>query len=160
MENKAKKRYFTLSTAIALGVILVVGLLAMGDNVRYLARGEDKAPEVDFTWTPIGPVTLKEMVGHIHIKDDFALDFSRFDVRVVELDKTLEIMRDDVIGKEYEGDLFFAQFHEHPVLLKYGRMTLEISVADDRGQVTKIERVVKVKRPEGFLKAVDMPIEE
>jgi len=149
-----------MSTAIALGVVLIVGLIALGDNLKYMVRGDDKAPEVDFTWTPIGPVTLKEMVGHIHIKDDYALDFSKFDVRIVELDRMLEIVREDVIGREYDGDVHFAQFDEHPVLLKYGRMTLEISATDDRGQTTKIERVVKIKRPDGFIGTLDVPFEE
>ncbi len=157
MEEQKKRRLFTWPTAIALVVIVLVVMFALSDNFRYMARGEDNPPEVDFTWSPIGKVTLQEMVGHIHIKDDYALDFSTFEVRVVELDKTIEIFRDDVIGREYDGDVSFAIYHENPILLKYGRMTLEIKVADDRGQETRIERVVKIKRPEGYIGSFDVP---
>lgn len=160
MEEKRKRRFFTLTTAIALGVILIIGVVALNDDIRLMARGEDRPPEVDFTWSPIGKVTLLEMVGHIRIEDDYALDFSTLAVRIVELDRVLEIVRPDVIGREYESDVHFGLLHEHPVLLKYGRMTLDISIADDRGQVTRIERVVKLKTPEGFIGTLEVPFEE
>lgn len=149
--NKKKDRKL-ISLPIILAAVFVVGLLAIEHHkgIEDAARGEDKPPEVDFTWKPVGRVSLKDMVGTVKLKDDHALDFSTYKIRIVELGREIELPIEGVIGREYKQDISLAMFAGNLELLKRGEMTIQVEVADDAGQMTQIERVVKLKMPEGL----------
>ena len=150
-EAKPKRRKI-FSWPVIVAAIFVVLLLVVeyGKSLQMVARGTDEKPTVDFTWTPIGRVSLKEMKGHLKVEDDHAIDFTTLKMEVVELHKTIEVTRNDVIGRSFETDMSFAMFDGNLDLLKHGQMTLRVSVSDDIGQETVIERVVKIKVPEGL----------
>ena len=145
MEDKSKRRwFFTLPALAIVAIILILAASEYGKSFSYAIRGQDNKPTVDFTWTPLGRVRLTEMVGQVFLEDDYALDFSTFEVEVVELRKVLKIAREDLVGREYTDRVSFAQLAGNPEINARGQMTLRISVADDRGQKTEIERVVKI----------------
>ncbi|HCC21902.1 hypothetical protein A2480_00645 [Candidatus Uhrbacteria bacterium RIFOXYC2_FULL_47_19] len=145
IENKSKRRwFFTLPALAIIAIVLILAASEYGKSLSYLIRGQDNKPTIDFTWTPLGRVRLTEMVGQVFLEDDYALDFSTFKIEVVEINKVLKIARDDLVGREYTDRVSFAQLAGNPEINTRGQMTLRISVADDRGQLTEIERVIKI----------------
>jgi hypothetical protein len=150
MSDNQGKKFFRLPVILA--AIFVVGLILVeyGTQIRLAARGADHPPTVDFTWTPIGRVDLKEMVGTVTLVDDHALDFSTYKITVVELGREIDLPIVGIIGREYEQKVSFAMFDGNLQLLKKGEMTLQVEVADDVGQKTVIERIVKIKPPSGW----------
>jgi len=150
MSKKSERKIFSIPVILA--AVFVVGLLAVeySKSLQTMARGADEPPTIDFTWTPIGRVDLKEMVGTVKLQDDHALDFSTYKVTIVEMGREITLPIDGVIGRDYEQKLSFAMYDGNLNLLKKQQMTLKIEVADDIGQKTEIERVVKLKLPEGW----------
>jgi len=144
------RRFFSWPIILAAVFVMALIVVEYGKTLSLAARGTDNKPTVDFTWTPIGRVSLREMVGKIRVEDDYAIDFSTLKVEIVELRRTIDVTREDVIGKSFEQNMSFAMFDGNLELLKRGQMTLRISVADDVGQETVIERVVKLDVPKGL----------
>ncbi|OIO51779.1 hypothetical protein COY93_00970 [Candidatus Uhrbacteria bacterium CG_4_10_14_0_8_um_filter_58_22] len=145
MENKSGMRWFFTFPALAIiAIVLILASSKYGKRISYLVRGQDDKPTIDFTWIPLGRVRLTEMVGQVFLEDDYALDFSTFKIEVVEIGKVLRIAREDLVGREYTDRVSFAQLAGNPEINMRGQMTLRISVADDRGQLTEIERVIKI----------------
>ena len=143
----SKKIFRTVSLTVSLSVLAVIGWLVIGDlSLRPEARPADAPPEVDFTWTPLGPVTLDEFKGFLSLKDDHALDFTTYKFRIVELDKTIGLPIEGMIGKEYTSDIYLSWLTNNSKVMESDQLTFEISVSDDRGQNTSIRRVVKLKK--------------
>jgi len=148
MAASRKKIYKILSLAIFIGslaVLVLMGRLIAKDSGFFAKRLKDEPPRIEFTWTPLGPLSLKDMKGYLTMKDDFALDFTTYRFRIVELDKTVDMPIDGLVGNEYESNVYLALLADDPRLVGLDRLTLEISVADDRGQKTTIDRVVRIK---------------
>lgn len=150
------KRFFVVLPVI-LGV-LILGVVAVGalrdrDAAIGIAesrfekkKGGDQPPEVDFTWTPSGAVTLREMVGRLSLKDDHALDFKTYKMYLVELDKTVTLpMAESLIGREYEDRISFSLQAENPQLIGKDKLTVQIEIADTKGNKTSIERIIKLR---------------
>ncbi|MFH1047970.1 MAG: hypothetical protein V1738_06755 [Patescibacteria group bacterium] len=150
MDKKPERKIFTLP--VILGAVFIVALLSIeyGKSLRLMARGADNPPTVEFTWVPVGRVSLKEMIGTVKLKDDHALDFTTYNLKVVELGRDIGLPIEGMLGREYEQQVSFAMFDGYLELLKRGQMTLQIEVADDIGQKTTIERIVKLKMPDGW----------
>jgi hypothetical protein len=150
MSKKSERKIF--SVPVILAAVFVVGLLVVeySKSIQTMVRGTDEPPTIDFTWTPIGRVNLKEMVGTVKLEDDHALDFSTYKVTVMELNREIGLPVEGVIGRDYEQQMSFAMFDGNLELLKRQQMTLKVEVADDAGQKTEIEQVVKLKLPEGW----------
>lgn len=138
-----------VSTAIPVGlsiaILAVMGLIATRDTRALTTRHEDAPPHIEFTWSPAGPVSLREMKGFLSIKDDYGIDFSSYRMRLPELDKTLDLPIDGLIGKDYEQPISFSLLAGNPKLYGRDRLTVEISVADDRGQRSTLTRVIMLK---------------
>jgi hypothetical protein len=150
MAAPRKKIYRIVSLAIFLGSLAVLGYmgqLIVRDSGLFSSRLKDEPPQIEFTWTPLGPLSLKDMKGRLTMKDDYALDFTTYRFRVVELDKTIDMPIDGLLGSDYESDVYLALLANDPRLPGLDRLTLEISVADDRGQKTTISRIVRIKPP-------------
>ncbi len=150
MSKKSENKLFSLPVILA--AAFVVGLLAVeyGKSLQTMARGGDDPPTVDFTWTPVGRVDLKEMVGTVKLQDDHALNFSTYKITILELNREITLPVEGVIGRDYEQQISFAMFDGNLNLLKKQAMTIKIEVADDAGQHTAIQRIVKLKLPEGW----------
>lgn len=140
-----KDRLTTTAIPLGLGIaiLVVMGFIITSDTKKLTARPEDLPPRIEFTWSPAGPVDLKEMRGYLSIKDDYGLDFKTYRMRLVEVDKTIDLPIEGLIGKEYEAPVSFALIADNPRL--NGRLTVEISIADDRGQKSTLTRVITLK---------------
>lgn len=140
-----KDRLTSTAVPIALGLVILVvmGFIITSDTKKLTARTNDLPPQIEFTWSPAGPVDLKQMRGFLTLKDDYGLDFKTYRMRLVEVDKTLDLPIDGLIGKEYETPVSFSLVADNPRL--NGRLTVEISIADDRGQKSTLTRVITLK---------------
>lgn len=137
-----KKRNWPVVASVA---VLLLMMFVIARDFTIAGRKEDLPPVIDFTWTPVGPVDLREMKGFLTMRDDYALDFTTYQMKIVELDRTFGLPIDGVIGKDYEQMVSLSLFADNGTLLEKGRVTLQFSIADDKGQVTTIERVMKLK---------------
>ena|SRR3990172_11983989 len=149
------KRYLPLVlVGVSLAVLAVIVWLVLSDmRPRPEARSVvDAPPEVSFTWTPLGPLTLREFKGLLTLKDDHALDFATYKFRIVELDKTIGLPIEGLIGKEYSSDIYLSWLADNSQVLQSSSLTFEISVSDDRGQNTSITRVARLKESPTELK--------
>jgi len=115
------------------------------DVLEYVARGEDAPPVVDFTWTPVGRVSLREMKGLVRIQDDHAIDFSTYRFRIVEIDRMLDLLLEGLMGREYEQPVSLSLIADDPVLRQRREVTIEVRVADDIGQEASVRKVIKLK---------------
>ncbi|MDD5251014.1 MAG: hypothetical protein PHT12_00095 [Patescibacteria group bacterium] len=106
----------------------------------------DQPPTIEFTWTPLGPVDLKEFKGQLVMKDDNALDFSTYQMRIVEIDKTIGLPIPGVVGKEYTSPVYLGLIADDSRLIDHGSVTLEFSIADDRGQRTMRQYSIALKK--------------
>ena len=139
-----------LITLLAVTVLLGMAGLWYLDKKALTDRrpsGADQPPTVEFTWTPLGPTTLQEFKGRLAMKDDHSLDFKTYRFHIVELDKTLDMPIDGLVGSDYESDVYLSLLADDPRTYDLDRLTLEISIADDKGQRTSITRVVRLKPP-------------
>jgi len=145
-----KKTISLAALAVSLGVLAVMGWLVFRDSTRTPLRPlADRPPEVEFTWSPLGPVTLQEFKGFLSLQDDHALDFTTYKFRIVEIDKTIGLPIEGMIGREYTSDIYLSWLVNNAKVLESDHLTFEISVADDKGQETKITRMVKLKPAAG-----------
>lgn len=137
-----------LPIVLAVAILVVMAVITLKDNDRLTGRDDDAPPRIDFTWSPAGPVSLKEMRAFLTIKDDYALDFTTYRMNLPDVNKTLDLPIEGLIGKEYEQSVSFSLIAEHPGLAGKDKMTVEISIADDRGQNTTITKIIQLKPPE------------
>lgn len=144
----AKNKLKMAALAASLTMLAVFGGLVIWDMLpqRPDARRSDAPPEIEFTWTPRRALTLDEFKGYLSMKDDHALDFSTYKFRIVELDKTIGLPIEGMIGKEYASDIHLSWLANDYRVLGSDQLTFEISISDDRGQNTSITRVVRLKR--------------
>ncbi|MEY4744936.1 MAG: hypothetical protein RL272_881 [Candidatus Parcubacteria bacterium] len=143
MALKEKLTSAAVPMALGLAILAVMGLIAASDTRKLTARSEDLPPRIEFTWSPAGAVDLKDMHGFLTLKDDYALDFKTYRMRLVEVDKTIDLPIDGLIGKDYEQPVSLGLVAGNPRL--NGRLTVEISIADDRGQKSTLTRVITLK---------------
>lgn len=134
---------------LAVGVLAAVALTASRDARPIFGRGSsDEPPTIEFTWSPAGAVSLMEMKAKLHLKDDHELDFPSYKMTLVEAGRELRLpLADEIIGKEYEDTLSFSLIADDPQLYGEEKLTVQIEIADDRGQKTAIEKVIKLKPP-------------
>lgn len=150
MAVSRKHIYRIAGLALLLGSVAVLGymgLLIARDSGLFAERLKDEPPQIEFTWTPLGPLDLREMKGRLTMSDDHGLDFTTYRFKIVELDKTVDMPIDGLVGKEYESSVYLGLLADDPRLLELDRLTLEITVADDSGQKMTISRVVRLKPP-------------
>jgi len=145
MSLKDKLKTSAVPVALAAAILVVMGLIVTRDTKKLTARSEDLPPRIEFTWNPSGPVSLREMKGFLSIKDDYGIDFTTYRMRLPDLDKTLDLPIEGLIGTDYEQPVSFSLLAEHPQLAGKDRLTVEISVADDRGQKSTLTRVIMLK---------------
>jgi hypothetical protein len=134
-----------LPMVLAVLILGVMGFIMVRDRESLLGRSEDLPPVIEFTWTPLGPVDLREMKGFLSMKDDYALDFTTYRMSIVELDKTYDLPIDGMIGRDYEQNVSLSLLSDNATLKEKGKVTIEFSIADDRGQTSTISRSIKLK---------------
>lgn len=144
MESRYKAMMVPLGLSAA--ILVIMGLIIAKDTRALMSREEDLPPVIEFSWSPAGDVDLKEMKGFLTIKDDYAIDFTTYRFTIVELNKTLDLPIDGLMGKDYEQSVSLSLIADRPEVLRQEKLTIEISVADDKGQQTSITRVIKLKR--------------
>ena len=94
-----------LPVTAALLVILGMTAIFINDRHRLNFRNQDMPPVIEFTWTPLGVVDLKEFRGFLKMQDDYGLDFTTYRMHIAEIDKTYDLPIDGLIGKEYESPI-------------------------------------------------------
>ena len=141
------KRHFTDYLPYVLGVLILLSVTAIAaeEHLTLFTRGTDHPPDIEFTWTPVGRVDLREMQAKLKITDDYGIDFSTYRFTIVELKKTMDLPIPGLVGREYEQDVSFSMLADNAILQVARQATIQISVADDAGQETSIEKVIKLK---------------
>lgn len=142
--DKFRKR---MPIIVSLAVLAIMALVWQRDSYALLTRFDDRPPVIDFTWTPLEPTDLRDLRGFLTMKDDYALDFKTYRMRVAELDKEWELPIDGLLGKEYEQPISLGLIADKPQIIDAGQVTLQFSIADDRGQKTLFERVIRLQKP-------------
>lgn len=132
-------------TIIAIAVIILVSLVAGRERLRFLFRVGDTPPTVEFTFIPSKPISLHEVTAKVRVKDDHAIDFTTYRMTLVELERTLVLPIPGLVGKEYEQPVSFSLVADDPRIREAGKLTVIISVADDRGQSTEITRFIPLR---------------
>lgn len=145
MAIKDKLPLTVIPLTLGLAILLVMAVIITKDTRKLMTRGEDMPPRIEFSWTPAGAVSLKEMRGFLTLSDDYALDFATYRMRLVELDKTIDLPIDGLIGKDYEQNVSFSLVADSPKLYGREKLTVEIEVADDKGQKSTLTRVITIK---------------
>ena len=144
--EKLKRKVIAATPVVLASVILLVMIFIIARDTKVLrTRSEDLPPTIDFTWSPAGAISLRDMKGYLVIRDDYALDFTTYRMRLVELDKTIDLPIEGMIGKDYEQPIFFSLIADNPHLVGKDKLTVQISIADDKGQKTSIERVIRLR---------------
>lgn len=146
MAMKDKLPITLIPLTLGLIILLVMAVIITKDTRSLMTRGDDLPPRIEFSWTPAGAVSLKEMRGFLTLKDDYALDFTTYRMRLVELDKTIDLPIDGMIGKDYEQNVSFSLLAESPMMFGREKLTVEIEVADDKGQKSTLTRVITLKQ--------------
>ncbi len=146
LRKQPKRLVRNLAVAAAIFVLAATGTLFLLDWKKMAAvRSEDLPPTIDFTWTPLGALDLKDFRGYLTMKDDYSLDFTTYRFTIVELNKTVDLPIPGMIGKEYDSPVSLALLADRPELAEKDRITVRISIADDKGQKTEIERTIRLK---------------
>ncbi|MEK9152831.1 MAG: hypothetical protein AAB692_05705 [Patescibacteria group bacterium] len=141
LEKKFKRPSFLISSA----VLAVALMIIFGDKAPRYVRVNDAPPAIEFTWTPNEPARLEDIRGHLAMHDDYALDFMSYRLRVVEIDKTVDLPIDGLIGSSYEQDIYLGLLKDKPGMAGLKQVSLEFSIADDSGQVTRLVRVIPLR---------------
>ena len=129
----------------ALLVLLVTTAIFVNDWRILNSRDQDMPPVIEFTWSPLGTVDLKEFRGHLKIEDDYGLDFTTYRMRIVEMNKTYDLPIPGMMGKTYESPISLGLLLNNPDIVRTDQLTIQFSISDDQGQEAKLERVVKIK---------------
>jgi hypothetical protein len=148
MNDSLKKKL--LSTAIPVGLALVIiavmGIIMSRDTQKLLVRAADKPPVIEFTWSPAGAVSLLEMKAMLKITDDYGLDFTTYHMKLVELDRDIDLPIPGLIGKDYEQPISFSLIANDPKLIGLQKLTVITSISDDRGQKSELTRVIDLRQ--------------
>lgn len=132
MMNPTKKRNLTIAAA---AVLLVVAAIAARREFGLRLRPTDRPPQIEFSWSPAGaPVTLRGFEGHLTMRDDWALDFTTYRLRIPEIGKEIDLPIEGMVGKSYESPIYLGLLDGNPALAGKTAITLEFSIADDKGQ--------------------------
>jgi hypothetical protein len=134
-----------LPLVISIGVLLVMTAVFVRDWTRLNQRDEDTPPVIEFTWSPLGPVDLKEMRGFLKMADDYALDFTTYRMEIRELGRSYDLPIEGLIGREYEQPISLGLLASDPGLTGRDRITIKFSIKDDRGQAAELERIIHLK---------------
>lgn len=135
---------------LALVILSVTGIFFALDKLKFsTTRGEDTPPVIDLTWTPLGPTDLTDFRGYLKMRDDYALDFTAYRFSIAEIGIDLDMPIDGLIGKEYETPISLALLANRADIWNHSRLTIKISIADDKGQTASIERVVRIRPSAG-----------
>lgn len=142
-----RKRTFVDYLPIVLGalILLAVSAIVSEEHLTLFSRGTDRPPTIEFTWTPLGRVSLFEMQGHLKIVDDYALDFTTYRLTIKEIDKTIDLPIDGLVGREYEQDISLSYLANNAILNSKKTVTLEFSISDDVGQKATVVKEIKLK---------------
>jgi hypothetical protein len=85
------------------------------------------------------------MKANLSMSDDYALDFKTYQMHLVEADRTIDLPIPGLIGKQYDQPISFSLIADDPKLRGKDKLTVQISVADDKGQKTEITKVIDLK---------------
>ncbi len=142
----SKDKKIRLITAVfGLAVLGAMGYVWYRDSQKLLVRVEDTPPVIDFTWAPTEPMDLRDLRGFLTMKDDYALVFKTYKMRIVELIKEWDLPIDGMIGKDYEQPISLGLIADKPEIQYARKVTVQFSISDDKGQRTTIERIIKLK---------------
>jgi hypothetical protein len=131
---------------LAVAILVVVALIRSDTVGRMAERGSDNPPTIEFTWSPASPADLNEVRGKLFISDDYGLDFTTYEMTLVELERSLDLPIEGLVGKQYEQDIFLGLVAEEFAATGAGHLTLEFVIADDRGQWTEVTRKIEISR--------------
>lgn len=135
-----------LPFAIAVVILLAMALFATDAGRALLSGAKDNPPRIDFTWTDEGqPVSLAETSATLRITDDHGIDFTTYRMRLVELDRTLDFPVEGVVGKDWSQPVSFSLVADDPKLEGKKTLTVEITVADDKGQVSTLTKAMPLR---------------
>lgn len=136
----------TVPTVLGCLILILMVLIINKDTRHLISRVRDNPPTIEFSWSPAGPVDLREMRGYLTIKDDYAIDFTTYRLTLDELHKTIDLPIPGMIGKEYSSPISFSLLADDPRLASLNKLTVLIDVSDDRGQKSTLTRVIDLKR--------------
>ena len=134
-----------LPVAVSLAVLLVMTGVFANDWRKMNSREQDMPPVIKFTWTPLGEVNLREFRGFLSMVDDYGLDFTTYQMEIVEIGRTYDMPIPGMLGREYETPVSLGLLANDPKLAGKKQLTLRFEISDDRGQTAKLERVVRLK---------------
>jgi hypothetical protein len=140
-----RKFLLILPIVLAAAVLAVMAAIYANDSRAFYRRDRDLPPRIEFSWTPRGPVELEEMKGRLRIEDDYGLDFTTYRMHIREIGKTIDYPVRGVIGRTFEQDIFLSWLANNPKVREHNTLTLDFSIADDRGQEAKATHVIKLK---------------
>jgi len=142
----SKEHKYRLVTAIfGLAVLGVMGFVWQRDYQKLMTRTEDTPPVIDFTWTPTEPSDLRDLRGFLTMKDDYALDFKTYKMRIVEMNKEWDLPIDGMIGRDYEQPISLGLIADKPEIQEARMVTIQFSISDDKGHRSTIERIIRLK---------------
>lgn len=150
-----KKKGFPL---VLVGSVVAYALLAVGfmyakeiSHVSLPAPFGDEPPRIVLTPVPEGEADLSTFKLHLRLTDDRALDFKTYRMTVGEIGRTIDMPVEGIIGRDYETDLSYSWLAGDARLAGSGRMTVTVSIADDRGQTTTVSKVIPLKNWQVYL---------
>ena len=147
--NSFLGRYLTRKNIIiagaVLGVLIIGGVILRRQIAATYVRLTDSPPTIIFTWFPEKPSTLKDIDGTLKITDDYGLDFTTYRLTIEEINKTIDLPIEGLIGKNYEQKIYLGLISDNPIFRQKKQATIIISIADDRGQKTTVRRVIPLK---------------
>ncbi|MBN1585611.1 hypothetical protein JW899_04570 [Candidatus Uhrbacteria bacterium] len=143
----AWKRLFPVVASLA--VLVAMTAVFANDWRKVNMRNEDRPPVLEFTWTPLGEVDLKDFRGVLKITDDYGLDFTSYRMHIAETGKTYDMPIPGMMGREYEAPISLGLLANNPDIYGKRQVTLRFEITDDRGQLSELERVVRIRPPVG-----------
>lgn len=136
----------SIALIVAIIVLVVMAVISSRTTRNVISGKGDTPPKIEFTWTPAGAVSLYDMRANLSIVDDHGIDFTTYRMHLVEIDRTIDLPIPGLMGREYEQPISFSLIADNPKLVGKDKLTVEISVADDKGQVSTLTRVIDLKK--------------
>jgi hypothetical protein len=127
-------------------ILVVMISIATGDNAALAFRAVDDPPTVEFDWTPDAvPADLRTLVGHLRMRDDYGLDFTTYRLKFIETGRVVDMPIPGMLGKDYEQTVSLSWLADKPEMAGLDKLTLEFSIADDKGQKSVLTKTIKLK---------------
>jgi hypothetical protein len=128
---------------VAVAVLVVAGGFALRGAVASRTRGGDASPEIQFSWGyDSGEQTLRHFSGQLTMSDDWGLDFTTYRLRIPEANREIDLPIEGLVGKKYESPVYLGLLDGDASLKDKQELTLEFTIADDKGHSTTKSFVV------------------